>query len=191
MPLSPWLSKLFKDLQPCFWNFHFTLTNHMAQILQLAPQWHLFGFAVNPACLNASNTAAICTKCSSQLALKIKISSMYTVEWSCWPSRTPYIALWKVAGAPISPKGILTNLYFAKWRTKCSLVSICFLQRNLIKPFWEIYFGKVCTLPHLLYEVFSYGHTVRVWLSHRINSPKIYTQSQRLCRHPSCLIILK
>ena len=70
---------------------------------------HFLGWAVSPAWCMCHSTSARCLMCSSQVALKIMMSSRYAPIKAPVPSSTLSINLWKVAGAPCRPNGITLN----------------------------------------------------------------------------------
>jgi hypothetical protein len=73
---------------------------------------HLDIFTYNFSFLSTSNTFLTCIMCSSQVFLKIRISSRYTItKSSIKGQKTSFMTRMKVAGALHSPNDITSHSY--------------------------------------------------------------------------------
>ena len=95
--------------------FFSTLTQKSSKIAVLTssiPKLHFEGLAVNPAFLRHSRTSRTCSKCSSHVSLNMMMSASISAAANfSVPCQMLSIILWKVAGAPWSPNGIVVNSY--------------------------------------------------------------------------------
>lgn len=67
---------------------------------------------MSPAFLKRLRISRTCSKCSSHVSLNMMMmSSISDAANSSVPYKMRCIILWKVAGAPWSPNGIVVNLY--------------------------------------------------------------------------------
>src|SRR5678815_801772 len=102
------------------------------------------GLILNPVSLNADKTFSRTSKCSSNVSLRIRTSSKYTMHsFHGICARAYLIPRWKVAGPFFTPNGIRRNSQWDNGVVNAVFFNAGLLHFHLIVAFYQINSRKV------------------------------------------------